>query len=272
MKKIFFNSSMPRSGSTLLQNILGNHPEIYSTPTSPLFEYLQAAKKSYTKSNVTKAQNSDEMKSAFLTFCRYSIHGYFDGITDKNIILEKSRAWLPNKDFLQSFYPEAKIIVIVRDLREIVASMEKNFRKHPDKDTFPIDTEINTIGHRVSYWMQSQNKPVGNSLNNLFDSIQRGFHKENVLFIKFEDLTNHPKELMNIVHKFLGIENYNYDFENIKQVTFENDKFHGIYGDHKIKNKVIPVENIAKEILGETICNQIFEMNKWYFETFKYKK
>ena len=42
--KIFFNSSMPRSGSTLLQNILGNNPDIYSTPTSPVFEFINAAK------------------------------------------------------------------------------------------------------------------------------------------------------------------------------------------------------------------------------------
>jgi sulfotransferase len=272
MKKIFFNSSMPRSGSTLLQNILGNHPEIYSTPTSPLFDYLAAAKKSYTKSVVTKAQNSDDMKSAFLTFCRYAIHGFFDGLTDKDIVLEKSRAWLSNKDFLQSFYPEAKIIVLVRDLREILASMEKNYRKHPDKDTFPVEAEINTIGDRVTFWMNPRNKPVGSTLNNLLESIHRGFHKENVLFIKFEDLSNHPQEIMNIVHKFLGLENYKYDFDNIKQVTFEDDKFHGIYGDHKIKNKVIPVSNNAKQILGETICNQIYEKNKWYFQTFKYEK
>ena len=33
-KKVFFQSSLPRAGSTLLQNILGQNPEFYVTPTS----------------------------------------------------------------------------------------------------------------------------------------------------------------------------------------------------------------------------------------------
>ena len=60
--KIFFNSSMPRSGSTLLQNILGNNPDIYATPTSGLLEMLNASKRIYTSSNNFKAQDELEMK------------------------------------------------------------------------------------------------------------------------------------------------------------------------------------------------------------------
>ena len=37
-KKIFFQSSLPRAGSTLLQNIIGQNPEFYVTPTSGVLE------------------------------------------------------------------------------------------------------------------------------------------------------------------------------------------------------------------------------------------
>ena len=77
---------------------------------------------------------------------------------------------------------------------------------------------------------------------------------------------------MDIIHDFLQINRHNYDFTNIKQVTFENDKFHGIYGDHKIKPIVSPVKSRAKELLGEVIYNQIYEMYKWYFLAFNYTK
>ena len=60
--EIFFNSSMPRSGSTLLQNILGNNPDFYATPTSGLVEMLLCSRKQYTHSPSFKAQNEEEMK------------------------------------------------------------------------------------------------------------------------------------------------------------------------------------------------------------------
>lgn len=69
---------MPRSGSTLLQNILGNNPDIYATPTSGLIELLKEARKIYSSSPQFKAQDENQMKSAFLMFCRYGIEGYFD--------------------------------------------------------------------------------------------------------------------------------------------------------------------------------------------------
>ena len=267
MKKIFFNSSMPRSGSTLLQNILGNNPQVYATPTSGLFDLLNSTKHTYSKSPMIKAQDTEQMKAAYLTLCRYGMHGFFDALTDREYAIDKSRAWLVNKNFLESVYPSPKVICMVRDLRDIVASMEKNFRKYPEKSTLP--TEVNTIGERVTMWLDS--KPVGTTLNNLYESFSIGT-VENVLFIKFEDLTRLPQQIMDIVHEYLELKPYKYDFNNIKQVTFEDDKFHGIYGDHKINPVIKPVESSAKKILGEQICNQIYDMNRWYFEKFNYKK
>jgi sulfotransferase len=277
MKKIIFNSSMPRSGSTLMQNILGNNPEIYATPTSPVSEYLLNLRNTYTKSQAVKALDSNEMKRAFLTFCRYGLHGYFDSLTDREYIIDKSRSWLVNKNYLSAFYPNPKVICMVRDLRDIIASMEKNYRKHPDKFVFldkcdsKLGIEPYTLPERITKWLGSDGKPVGITLNNLKEAITLG-NQKNVLFIRFEDLCLHPEPVMKKVHEYLEIEYFNYDFNNINQVTHEDDKFHGIFGDHKIKNKIEPVNSSSKEILGEEICEIIFEKNKWYFDLFKYEK
>ena len=42
-KKIFFQSSLPRAGSTLLQNVMGQNPDFYVTPTSGVLELLYAS-------------------------------------------------------------------------------------------------------------------------------------------------------------------------------------------------------------------------------------
>ena len=43
MEKLFFQSSLPRAGSTLLQNIMGQNPDFYVTPTSGVLELVYAA-------------------------------------------------------------------------------------------------------------------------------------------------------------------------------------------------------------------------------------
>ena len=77
MEKIFFQSSLPRAGSTILQNILAQNPEIYATPTSGVLELVYAARANYTNSPEFKAQDKDVMKTGFLSFCREGINGFY---------------------------------------------------------------------------------------------------------------------------------------------------------------------------------------------------
>jgi len=262
---------MPRSGSTLLQNILGNNPDFYATPTSGLVEMLLCSRKQYTHSPSFKAQNEEEMKKAFLTYCRYGIEGYFSALTDRKYAIDKSRAWALNWTFLNSFYPNPKMICMVRDIRDIVASMEKNFRKYPERyDPSQEDPpKGQTIGERVTHWMNT--KPVGTMFKSIKEVINRKLD-ENILFIRFEDLCEDPNTEMKAVYEFLEIPYYQHDFSNVIQVTHEDDRFHGRYGDHKIKNKIEPVSSKAEDLLGSLICNQLYEKNKWYFDYFGYKK
>jgi len=265
MRKIFFNSSMPRSGSTLLQNILGNNPEFYCTPTSPLFEYINSIRQSYTRSLNARAQDEYLMKKSVLTSMRYAMEGFFDAQTEAPYVVDKSREWAVNHNLLSSIYPNPKIICMVRDLTDIVASMEKNYQKHIDK--WEENTE--TIGKRVSLWMQPQRKPVGNTLVNLREVFVKGYDKK-ILFVRFEDLCYDPEKEMRRVHDYLEIPYYQYDYDNIKQVTFENDRVHGKYGDHTIKNKIIYVPSTAEQQLGTKICNILRKNHSWYFDYFKY--
>ena len=256
---------MPRSGSTLLQNILGNNPEIYATPTSPLFEYIKCVQKAYTQSPTVKAQDEEEMKASLLNFARYGVHGFFDALTDKPYVIDKSRGWAVNRQLITAFYPKPKIVCMVRDLVDILASMEKNYVKHIDK----YEEGMETLNARIGSWMNPKNRPVGHTLANLKEVFVKGYAK-NILFVRFEDLCANPEKQMRRIHEYLDVPYYYYDFNNIQQVTHENDKFHGKYGDHKIKPQITRVNSVANEILGVRMCNQIKKNNAWYYKTFNY--
>jgi sulfotransferase len=270
MKKIFFNSSLPRAGSTLIQNILMHNPKIHSTPTSGLSELLLNARTLYSTGDAFRAQNEEEMEKAFKGFCNSALHGYFENITDRPYVIDKSRAWLGHYGFLDWFYEKPKIIVMVRDLRSIFSSMEKNFRKNPHKDPLIVNgSELKnmTTSARVNHF--SISPPVGPSIEWLFETIHQGLH-ENILFIKFEDLTTNPKKEIDKIYRYLELEPFEHDFDNIQQLTHENDIIHGIFGDHKIKNKISPVVEDYNEILGKGEADRIKEHYNWFYQFFNY--
>lgn len=270
MEKIFFQSSLPRAGSTLLQNILGQNPNFYVTPTSGVLELLFAARGNYTNDNAFKAQDSELMKKGWLNFCRHGLNGFFSGITNKKYVVDKSRGWGIHYNFLNSFYPNPKIVCMVRDLRCIYTSMEKNFRKHPEKDSGIVnwaEMKGTTTPKRIDLW--SQSPPIGIALERLKQIIDEGIDK-NILFIRFEDLTNNPQNELNKIYDFFNIEKYNHDFKNIKQITQEDDTVYGVFGDHTIRKEVKPVKESYNTILGKELSQNIVNSYPWFYDYFQY--
>lgn len=270
MNKIFFQSSLPRSGSTLLQNIMGQNPKFYVTPTSGVLELVFAARKNYTDSLEFKAQDSDTMRTAFLGFCRNGIEGYYNSITDKEYILDKSRGWGIHYNFLNSFYPDPKILVMIRDPRDILASMEKKFRENQDKDSGLVnhaEMQGTTTEKRIDLWVGSQ--PFGLAMERLYQMIREGIDQK-VHFIKYENLTIRPEKELRKIYDYLGLEYFDHNFDNVEQVTEEDDSIYGIYGDHKIQNKVIFKPSKADEILGSNASEWVRNHFAWFYEKFMY--
>jgi sulfotransferase len=270
VKKVFFNPSLPRSGSTLLQNVLIQNPEIYSTPTSGVIEFLLQSRTIYTSGDSFKAQDPEVMKEGFRSFCKSGLYGFFNGITDRPYVMEKSRGWLGSYNFIEFFDPGVKMICMVRDLRSIFSSMEKNYRKNPHKDPMMVDA-VNlknmTTPSRVDHF--SVSPPIGPSLEWLNESFNQGF-SDKILFIRFEDFTRDPESQMVRIYDYLEIPYYKHDFNNVEQLTHENDVIHGIFGDHKIKKQITPIEPDYYEILGGKECDRIKNHYSWYFEAFNY--
>jgi sulfotransferase len=270
MQTIFFQSSLPRSGSTLLQNILAQNPDFYTTPTSGLLELLFRSRNAYSDSPEFKAQDQEIMKKAFLGYCKGALEGYFNGITDKKFIVDKCRAWGINYECLNMFYKNPKIVCMIRDPKDIFTSMEKKHRQNPHINSGIVNNaelKGTTVEKRIDIW--ANNVPVGISLDWLKDIIYQGIHN-NILFVKFEHLTANPQNELNRIYDFFEIERFNHNFNNVEQSTQEDDTVHGIFGDHKIRQIVKPVESQANEILGSNICNWIENNYKWFYEVFKY--
>jgi sulfotransferase len=234
IKKIFYNSSMPRAGSTLIQNILGQNPEIHTTPTSGVFEMLTSSRTIFSDSLEFKAQDESQMMSGFKGYLKSALYGFYEPLTDKPYVIDKCRGWNSEWEFVNAFDPNPKMICMIRDIRSVYSSLEKKFRKNP------------LIDHHLANW-------------------------GNILFVKFENLCSDPNNELKRIYEYLDLPFYQHDFKNIKQVTHEDDKWYGIFGDHIIRPEIQPLKEDYLEVLGPNACRIIEENYAWFFNDFGYK-
>lgn len=269
--KIIFNTSMPRSGSELFQVIVHQNPSIYASPTSPLLEYQFAARGNYNLPEV-KSQNPQLMQNAFLSMCASMAEGYYKAITNRPIILDKNRGWSHYYEWVEQWNPNPKMICLVRDLRSILCSFERIFRENrfsPDGPDSPAQLKNMTVTERFDYWLNTQ--PIGLALKRTQDSFQRKIDK-NILFIKYEDLCNNPSKTMNIFYNYLEMEPFNHKFDNLEKMVYEDDSHYGIFGNHKVKDKITPCkEKDWTDIIPKRLEEMIVSQYGWYFNKFNYE-
>ena len=274
VEKIFFQSSMPRSGSTLLQNILGQNPDFYVTPTSGLLELWFGARANFTNSPEFKAQDSELMSKGFKQFCHDGMFGYFNAITDKKYVMDKSRGHGVYRGFIDTFYPNPKVICMVRNLKDVVCSYEKIYRKNMQKHD-PIRDDLQargtTIHKRVDEWVHPTNT-IGRAVERIFEIIRLGYDNK-ILFVKMEDLNLYPDTEMTRIYEYLEIPHYKHDFDNIQQITSEDDEIYGLSNDlHTIRPKLDLKPSDADSIMGKDITEWLYTNYKWYYDKFNYKK
>lgn len=274
MEKIFFQSSLPRSGSTLLQNILGQNPDFYVTPTSGVLELLYGSRSNFTGSSEFKAQDKITMESGFKSFCKNGLEGFYRGIPEassRKYVIDKSRGWGIHYGFLNEFYPNPKIICMVRDLRSIFSSMEKNFRKSQLNHS-EIVNHSNLTGttteKRINIWANSQ--PVGLAIERLQEMFKQGISNK-VLFVRYEDLTTNPSYEIQRIYDYLEVDQFKHDFNNVEQITVEDDSVYGAFGDHIIRKEVSTTKEDWNNILGIRASESIKQSFPWFYQEFSYE-
>lgn len=248
--------------------MLAQNANFYCSPTSGLLELLYAARNNFTNLTEFKLQPKEAMKSAWDGFCRGAVEGYYSGLTEKKVAVDKSRGWIAYYDWLKQFYGNPKIIVCVRDIRGILASMEKLHRRNAhlhEPAENPTQMQFQTVEQRVAHWLT--NPPVGLALTRLKDAIHVG-NAEHFHFVRFEDLTLKPQEAMDAVYDFLEEERFSHDFSAVKSQVVENDAEHGKYGDHVTREQVQPVAEDWDKVLGKELSAALVIRHKWFYDRF----
>ncbi len=261
---IHFIAGLPRSGSTLLTNILAQNPAFFPTTTSPVLDQLIRTRNTWERIGEYRANPQPEAAASAM---RGLINGFYEAAGDR-VVFDKHRGWPSHVEFIERILKrKVKIICAVRTVTEVLASLELLFRR--DKAERMPDGEDKLLARmlraedRCNLWASNEGM-LGGSYFSMQDAELRGF-SDRLHFVDFERLTEKPKLTLQELYQFIGAPWFEHDFENVKQVLFENDMEYG-YGDlHTIRPRVEPVPLRARAVLPRSVVEQFAKpgVNFW---------
>jgi sulfotransferase len=263
MKKHYFISGLPRSGSTLLCNILAQNPNFFvSRATSGCHDVLFNIRNQWDRLIEHQAEGvNHEQLRRVLSAALDAYHA-----TEKQVVIDKGRGWLSLIEMIEFIKGSPKIIVPVRSVPEILASFEMLWRNSTGMTQWAFESseyfKSQTVEGRCDI-LSGASQPVGLAYNRIKDAIARG-KTDSMLFVEFDDLTRNPSETLRKIYEFLGENFYDHNFKNIEQVTKEDDvNVHRIPGLHSIRPVIEPVPHCALEVLGLDLANKYKETEIW---------
>ena len=262
MRKINFIGGLPRSGSTLLTNILLQNPKFATTATSSLLDFLLQVRDNWSKLEGHKVYEEGQDKWAVIRAIMQNYHK-----TDKEVIFDKNRGWSTHIEFIEkATNKSAKIIACVRNLEDICSSFEKLFRKNRADGEIHgefSNTKMKTIEGRIGVWTSDEGV-IGRPYVSLLDTIQRGLG-DRILFFPYEDWTANPEFWFRKLYSFIEEPYYEHDFNNIEQTIRENDAGYGWGSDlHEIKTgKLVPANSDAIDVIGREWYKKLHDTEFW---------
>ena len=188
-KKIIFICGMPRSGTTLIEQIIASHSEVSGAGE---LEYLQSIIKNYffENSNLNKDQILQESSfeknivgEKYINFINF--HNF-----KSNIITDKAPQNFIWMGFIKIFFPNSKILHCVRDPKDNCLSLYKNY--FPSKDML---------------WSFDQ-KDIARyyKLYTKLMSFWKSKFSDEIFDISYENLVNNPNEQIQKILKFCDLE------------------------------------------------------------------
>ena len=200
-KKYFYLAGLPRTGSTVLGEILNQNENIHVSPASPLSEIISEILTKWRQNIVTLRayKHPDQLANVW--------RGVRDGMYQhrrENIIFDKSWAWHMNdaidstRDILGE---EAKVICTVDNITDCLASFIMLIRSNPDYQSF-IDAGL----QHKNMQLTDENRCLGlmdpgiaTSVGWCYANLKKtwsGRNRNNLLLIEREDLVANPVDVI----------------------------------------------------------------------------
>jgi sulfotransferase len=260
-------TGLPRAGSTLLCQLLSQHPEIHCEGhSSPLCNTLLGIRRMISDDTFLLSQldNSFDISYAHLTTAMQGfLRGWHHGI-QKNTVVDKNRAWLHAIELLLSIEPEAKLIVCLRELGQIYGSIEAQHQRTILVDFIDHLADFDRFGRADMLF--AKDKAIGAPLISLHavPDLPKGV-QEHLYFLRFEDLMDRPVACMSHLYAWLGLSSFAIDPEQLQIGNQESDSHYHMKYPHRQTARIVKPK---RHEIPPRIQAQIESACAWFYQLY----
>lgn len=265
--RIVYVTGLPRAGSTLLCQLLGLHPEIHSTGhSSPLCPLLMQMRHQWSDNEFLLAQLDVDFDRAYhrlLNAWRGFVAGWF-AETDRPWVVDKSRGWLAQLETVQTFDPEFRMLVCVRELGQILGSIEAQHAKTRLLD-FP-DHLAHLSRYARADKLLAADGVIGGPLKAL-ESVQDlpEILQQHLYYVVFEHLMTEPVVVLQDIHRWLGLAPTPFDPHDLPVRPHESDSHYRYKYLHRTYSRIQPP---APHPVPTRIIRELKNHFRGFYETF----
>ena len=267
MRKFHVITGMLRAGSTLFCNILNQDDGVHASSTSALCQTVVSATTAMSTSDEVRSdliRNKEETLEKIRRVQVGIIENWYGDLPEDTTVYDKSRGWAHHVLLLNRIMPESKIIVLVRDIKDVVTSIEKQHRAsaelHPDIGA------AHSLIERMNLQL-GDTGIIGTAANAIMDIAYR--NPENVIFVKYELMVRDPKTFMRWFYNKMDLEHHIHNFEDVQNVATDQDGLYWYKFPHTGMGKVLRI-NETEKYLPDFIQNDINTTFKAYNQKFDY--
>ena len=264
MKKFFYLHGLPRAGNTLLGSIINQNPKVAVTANSIIADMLGEL---YSLKNLSIFKNFPDHKS-FDSVTKSLFDNYYKDWS-QDYIIDRAPWGMPiNLKFLKEVQEDIRIIVLVRDVEEILASFIKWSQREPT--SFVNQYGVKTVEEKCDMLMKTDGQIVKEliGVKHLLDHQPRDIYH----IVEYNDLCDNPKQTIEGIYDFLGIYRFNHRYNNLDQFQVNGIKYDdNIVGQnlHTIETNSINSNNYnefkenVNDILPKSIIEKYNILNFW---------
>lgn len=166
-------------------------------------------------------------------------HVFDEYYADGDVVFDTSRMWTSKLPVLTRLFPDCRMICCVRPIAWIADSIERLIRANPFELSGIFGFEPGgTVYSRVGA-MTSPNGLIGYAWN----ALREGFYSDQtnrLMLVEYEHLAKYPRATVDAIYKWIGLEPFTHDFENLEQIpgAKEFDTKLGTPGLHAVRSAV----------------------------------
>ena len=265
--RMTYVTGLPRAGSTLLCQLLGMHPEVFSSGhSSPLAHALQKLRYNLSDDPFLLAQldvDFDAVYERLMGAYRGFVDGWY-GSVEEPVVIDKNRAWLNMADTVNHLDPDFRMLVCIRDPAQIYGSVEAQHQK-----TLLIDFPDHLANHSRydrGDALFKNSGVIGKPLKALL-AVQDlpASLRERIYHVKFERLVQDPAATMADIYRWLGLAVPELDYGQLPVKPHESDSHYRFKYTHRTHGSIRAPE---RHQIPRRIEADILKGYRWFYERF----